>query len=500
MKKTSNLLLAALAVVLSAGILFAGCSKKEETTKKSKKNAKKTEESVDEDDETEEPDDTEDTEDTKDTKESSEESSAESSETSETQDLDIGEMDPYDAGMDYLYGAHGKEFNLSYSKQAFQMAADAGDGRGYFGLGLIARERSLEEDHYQKAMEYFEKAISMNCPEGLCGKASLYESAWGVDFDVDQAFSLYQQAAEQGCPYGFVGMGQMYRTGMSGYGTPDPEKSLEYYQKAIEGDDWYASMYATNAIGNLYSSGCGTQPKDFAKALEWYQKAIDGDYTPAIYNTGRRYNAGEGVEKDPAKAQEYFTEAARRGHGDAACEMGWAYEKGIGLEKDPEEAVKWYKLSCEYGSRAGAYDLGCLYLFNKTVTVDYELMRTCFEIAAREGFVAAYGRLGYIYSEGVGVEKDVVKAVELWQQGMAKGDSISASNMGWAAQYGQGGVQQDFVAALDYYAMSIYFTSFDGDTATEEYARSAIEGMVSDGSITREQADEALQKVADLTA
>ncbi len=499
MKKTSNLILAALAVVLSAGIFFSGCSKKEETSKKSKKSGKKTEKTIDEtEDETEDTEEPEQTEKPDQTDTTPEESTDGSSATDETSALDIGEMEPYDAGMDYLYGAHGKDFSLSDARQAFQMAADAGDGRGYFGLGLIERDRSLEAGHYQKAMEYFEKAIEMNCPEGLCGKASLYESAWGVEYDVDLAFSLYQQAAEQGCAFGTTGMGQMYRTGMSGFGTPDPEKSLEYYQKAIESDDWYAAMYATNAIGNLYSSGCGTQPQDFAKALEWYQKAIDGDYTPAIFNTGRRYNAGEGVPQDPAKAQEYFTEAAGRGHADAACEMGWAYEKGIGVDADPKKAEQWYKLSCELGSRTGVFDLGCLYLYNKDIAPDYDLMLNCFEIAAQEGYGAAFGRLGYIYSEGIGVPKDDVKAVEWWTKGVKESDSTSASNMGWASQYGKGGVRQDYEAALDYYAMAIYFTYYDGNTTTEEYARNAIEDMVTEGKVTREQADAALQKISDL--
>ena len=495
MKKTSNLLLSVLAVVLSAGIIFSGCSKKEETKKKEKKNGKKTEESVDEtEDETDGTDGTEKTED------SSKESSAESSETKETAEFDIGEMDPYDAGMDYYFGAHGKEYNRDHAEKAFQMAADAGDSRGYFGLGLIRRERYMDEDHYQKAMEYFEKAIEMNCPEGLCGKASLYESAWGVNYDVDLAFSLYKQAADQGCAFGYTGMGQMYRTGMSGFSTPGPEHALACYQLAIECDDWYASMYATNAIGNLYSSGCGTQPQDFEKALEWYRKAEEGDYTPATYNIGRRYNAGEGVTKDPVKAREYFESAASRGNADAACEIGWMYERGIGVEQSEKEAEKWYILSYQNGSRSGAYDLGCLYLFAKEITPDYALMLTCFELTAKDGYAASYGRLGYIYSEGIGVSKDDVKAVEWWSKGVEESDSTSASNMGWASQYGKGGVKQDYEAALDYYAMAIYFTYFDGNTSTEEYARSAIEKMVTDGNITQEQADAALQKVADLIA
>lgn len=496
MKKTSNLLLSALAVALCAGIFFSGCSKKEETSKKSKKSGKKTEESVDEtDDETE--DETEETGKPEDT---SKESTAESSETKETAEFDIGEMDPYDAGMDYYFGSHGKEYNLEYAQRAFQMAADAGDGRGYFGLGLASREKSLEPDHHQKAMEYFEKAIEMNCPEGLCGKASLYESGWGVDYDVDLAFSLYKQAAEQGCDFGYVGMGQMYRTGMSGYAAEDPEKSLENYQKAIDSSDWYTAMYAINAIGNLYSSGCGTQPRDPEKALEWYQKAADGDYTPAIYNIGRKYNAGEGVSKDIPKALEYFETAAMRGNGDAACDIGWIYERGADVEKSEAEAEKWYKLSYQNGSKSGAFDLGCLYMYAKEITPDYDLMLTCLETAARERMAAAYGRLGYIYSEGVGVPEDDVKAVEWWTKGVKESDSTSASNMGWACQYGEGGVQQDFEKALDYYAMAIFFAYYDGNKTTDEYARNAIEGMVTDGSITREQADAALQKVADMTS
>ena len=95
---------------------------------------------------------------------------------------------------------------------------------------------------------------------------------------------------------------------------------------------------------------------------------------------------------------------------------------------------------------------------------------------------------------------DDVKAVEWWTKGVKESDSTSASNMGWACQYGEGGVKQDFEKALEYYAMAIFFAYYDGNKTTEEYARNAIEGMVTDGSITREQADAALQKVADMTS
>ena len=62
-----------------------------------------------------------------------------------------------------------------------------------------------------------------------------------------------------------------------------------------------------------------------------------------MWNLGKFYRDGTGVEKDIDKAIELLTKAANLGCKGAITDIAWIYRYGKGVKINGEEAVKWYR-------------------------------------------------------------------------------------------------------------------------------------------------------------
>ena len=122
------------------------------------------------------------------------------------------------------------------------------------------------------------------------------------------------------------------------------------------------------------------------KMLEWYKKGARHGNTECEMMLGRLYEDGDGVKKDIPKAIEWFEKAAAKGHAAAQNGVGRChYEKGR-----YEEAFKWHTKS------------------------------------AAQGYTNAEINLGILYEDGLGVTKDISKAIEWYTKAAEKGVVIAA--------------------------------------------------------------------------
>ena len=96
--------------------------------------------------------------------------------------------------------------------------------------------------------------------------------------------------------------------------------------------------------------------------------------------------------------------------------LGMAYYKGIGVEIDVEEAFKWWMKAANHGVEAAYYCLGCI-LFKRK---DYQSANKYYLKAIQNPLINEAGFwLGIIYEYGLGVEKNIEKAVEYYKKGAA---------------------------------------------------------------------------------
>lgn len=90
--------------------------------------------------------------------------------------------------------------------------------------------------------------------------------------------------------------------------------------------------------------------------------------------------------------------------------------RGDKIEKSEEKALEWWTKAAEQGVEEADYCLGCIHFENK----DFQTAREYYLKAISDPVINEAGfQLGVIYENGLGLEKDIDKAIEYYKKGAA---------------------------------------------------------------------------------
>lgn len=93
--------------------------------------------------------------------------------------------------------------------------------------------KAFEQQDYQKAKEFYEKACNGGDASGCSNLGGLYYTGKGVPQDFSKAKELYEKACNGGKASGCFNLGELYR---AEEGVPqDFSKAKESYKKACDG-------------------------------------------------------------------------------------------------------------------------------------------------------------------------------------------------------------------------------------------------------------------------
>lgn len=98
--------------------------------------------------------------------------------------------------------------------------------------------------------------------------------------------------------------------------------------------------------------------------------AKNGD-VGAIYELGKRYFEGAGVEVDYAKAKDYFEAAAERGSQGSNYYLGKIFYNGNGVQTNHLKAKEFFEKASDADNVFAKYYLGKLYYWGDGVEKDY---------------------------------------------------------------------------------------------------------------------------------
>ena len=277
-------------------------------------------------------------------------------------------------GINYWLGLNGAVYDKEKARESFSKAVEQGDPDAYYWLGRI-RETDIDPQRKDEILQLYQKGIDEGSPLGKYGMALLYQFGWGVELDSEKARSLFIEAADAGCDFGFIGLGTLYYDGQGVQ--KDDAKALEYFEKAFESSDPIARMDAQAYIASVYE-----------KSEEL---------------------------KDNEKALQYYTEAAQAGSISAIRSLSNAYLNGTIVEQDNAKACEWFEKEISHGSW---YNYGIAFLYGYNGEPDYPKALENFQREIKEGKGAPYAMLaiGYMTTNGLGVESDQQKAVEWYKQ------------------------------------------------------------------------------------
>jgi len=221
------------------------------------------------------------------------------------------------------YYRHGYGVDVD-AKTAYDWYVKASDKKSWVAmlkLASMCRSGEVSEVDASDADNWAKKAVQVLRPfaeDGLVDAqralADCYANGWGVD---------------QSC-----------------------EEAVAWYVKSYEGRDWLA----TARLARCYAEGKCVD-KDEAKAVLLLKQAAERDEGEALGYLGECYERGElGLAQDTQLAIEYYRRSAADGDACGLYNLGRCYENGIGIDKDHAKAIMWLRLAAAEKGDFGGYD------------------------------------------------------------------------------------------------------------------------------------------------
>lgn len=195
-------------------------------------------------------------------------------------------------------------------------------------------------------------------------------------------------------------------------------------REASQGD-----LPSQEALADLLSGEGHQRFLNLEEGYSWALAAARQGSVGAEVSVARRLESGMGITADPVDALRWYRVAAKHGSATAQNSVGAFYAQGTTVPSDQNEAARWFRRAAESGDIPAAYNLAMTYITgtgNGQGQVETNMTEAIhwLEVAANtpmtdEASVIAAARanneLGNLYERGIGVEPDVLKALNHYQ-------------------------------------------------------------------------------------
>ena len=314
-------------------------------------------------------------------------------------------------------------------------------------------------ENYDIAFNWYSKAADKGFDLAQWRLGDLYAQGLGVNKDISKAIAWRTKAAEQGYYLFQYMMGVMYAYGEYGsleiytmFNTelwqspwesfsPDVEKASYWLRKFNHKELSKSELYNTVNSNGLYSSTLDVLSERlisqglYEDAIYWYQREIEMGYRDAYCSLGQLYLEGKGLPKDYQKARTLFENAILEDdHSEALGYLGIIYRDGLGVDVDKDRAKEYFMSSIKEKAFncMSLYELGNLY-YTESKYVDalryykearsnaFDNVRDGKYVWLNEHSTKACYKLGQMYNNGFGIEKDTDKAAEYMTEAASRG-------------------------------------------------------------------------------
>ena len=352
------------------------------------------------------------------------------------------------AGYYYQYGI-GCEPDGEKAMDLYRKAADNGNPVAMTNVGtLYELGNGLVKKDPDKAYEWYKNAADIGNSDAMILIGDLYfNGKYGVKDDkpdYNMARYWYEEAVKNGSISAYFYLGLMYEMG---YGADqDPDKAYEYF---IFSSD-YGISDATNEIGYMYDTGLLNDESNGELAYTWYLKAADAGNTMAMNNIGLIFEE----KGDYESAKKWYLYAAVNNNVSSMRNLGWLYYNGyLSGNPDYENAFTWFKKAANTGDANAIAVIGNMYIEGLGVTKSYENAKECFDYLVESGNATYfdYYSLGYLYRNGFGVQADIDEAVKLYETASNLGYTRASEELGFM-YYDGIDIDKDYFKAYFYLA------------------------------------------------
>lgn len=403
----------------------------------------------------------------------------------------------------WYYTGKNVEQNYAQAYEWWKKAALQGNAEAIGNFAMCYQfGRGIEKDStdalrlYMKSIKEGNKQL-LEERSALAGKKSAfdgvlvalcYQKGNGVAKDIAKAIEFFRKAATINSVDAQRELALCYMNNKL------PDKASAWFKKAAEQDDVTSTFY----YGKMLLDGNGVA-KDTQNAVIYLLKAANKGFPQAEVETGNLYATGTGVTKNEETAVQWYRKAAYSGNVHGAWNLAVCYMKGHGIMHDYDQALFWFA-----EASAGGYKR----TFKKMLAENEEVRQSAFPQflkgmkhylieknydAAMEAFNAVekaklpegktmqavcYANKDYakynikkavkllsstsdtqpagafylatLYENGKGVNKDMAKAIELYEKSANAGYGTAQCYIGDIYYEGRG-TAQNYTKAVEYY-------------------------------------------------
>jgi TPR repeat protein len=292
-----------------------------------------------------------------------------------------------------------------------------------------------------KAMLLYKGSAEKNYIHSLDALGRFYEwGKGGLEIDYGEALRLYTLSSQQGSSGAYYHLGELYYNGKGV--VKDNAKAAEFYEKSAD----RGKYSATKKLAEMNRDGDGI-PQNIGKALTLYERGVGLGISTYMYDLSFWYFDGKGVVTDIAKGMQLLTDAAEKQHIDALNKLGNIYYRGhYGHKVDYSLSFKYYDEAVQLGDVDGCFYLG--YMYSMGYGIEKNLQKAI-EYYTRCDSASANNNLANIYKDG----QDLKLAAEYYQKAMDKGDVSAILNLARMHQYGSY-FRRDMEKAVELYKMA----------------------------------------------
>lgn len=325
------------------------------------------------------------------------------------------------------------ENNFDEAFTLYEEAAKEGDAKAMWRLARALGNGDGTDFDNTKAFEWLKKAADKGCEEAKCDLACTYlyglyaqdknvekgESmlkdlekkshnsyvlsrlareyiyGWTFEENKEKAERLLNSVEDKNEPSYLRVMAEISQIG--GKKIPlDYKEAIKYYTKAFEKGNTYSAW----VLGNIFINGYqdtkkeNNISKDITKAIEWYEKGIDANNTDCLCALAYIVFSEDSIVAEyhnVNKGIELLNSAVTHGSAEAMNQLGLCYRFGEFVNKDDEKAKKLFKASYDLHDADGAFNYGL------------------------------------IFTEGE--NRDIKKAIDIWEKAVEYGSAGAANNL-----------------------------------------------------------------------
>jgi len=263
-------------------------------------------------------------------------------------------------------------------------------------------------------LHLYQEQVARGDSFALARVAYFYEFGyWEIKQDYQEAYRLYKLSAEQNNCEGYAGLSNLYLQGL--YVKKDAKEGLRLAILAVSN----GSMRGQGILGWSYQNGTVGLDEDLLKAIQYYQVAANAGDIESQVNLGLCYQYAQGVSVDYEKALYWFNCAKKQGDLESQVQIGLQHFQGEGVKQDFFEAARCWK-----------------------------------ELSDKYEYPKARGFLALCYQKGLGVEKNEMEALHLYQLSAKQNCHIAQYGLAECYYYGRCGLTRNIKEALKWFRLA----------------------------------------------